>query len=137
MDNYILAYYQEIKDGTVIVSKWIRAIYEIIVKGIEKKEYFYDAKKANHAINWIEEHCFHVEGELAPSNLKLELWQKAFIACLFGICDKDGRRQFKECLLLIGRKNGKSLLSAAIMNYIFREDGGYGTRVCCVAPKLD
>ena len=137
MDNYILAYYQEIKDGTVIVSKWVRSIYEIIVKGLEDKTYQYDAKKANKAITWIEEHCFHVEGDLAPGNLKLELWQKAFIACLFGICDKDGHRQFKECLLLIGRKNGKSLLSAAIMNYIFREDGGFGTRVYCVAPKLD
>ena len=137
MDNYILAYYQEIKDGTVIVSKWVRSIYEILVNGIEKKQYFYDAKKANHAITWIEKHCFHVEGELAPNLIELQLWQKALISCMFGICDKDGRRQFKECLLLIGRKNGKSLLSSAIMNYIFREDGGYGTRVYCVAPKLD
>ena len=137
MDNYILAYYQEIKDGTVIVSKWIRTLYEKIIAGIEKKQYFYDAKKAHHAITWIEKHCFHVEGELAPGNLKLELWQKALISCLFGICDEDGRRQFRECLLLIGRKNGKSLLSAAIMNYMFREDGGFGARVYCVAPKLD
>ena len=137
MDNYILAYYQEIKDGTVIVSKWIRTVYEIIVKGIEKKQYFYDAKKANHAIAWIEKHCFHVEGELAPNNITLELWQKALISCIFGICDSEGKRQFKEVLLVIGRKNGKSLLSSAIMNYIFREDGGFGTRVYCVAPKLD
>ena len=137
MDNYILAYYQEIKDGSVIVSKWVRTIYQIIVNGIEKKQYFYDAKKANHAITWIEKHCFHVEGELAPNPIELQLWQKALISCMFGICDKDGHRQFKEVLLLIGRKNGKSLLSSAIMNYIFREDGGYGTRVYCVAPKLD
>ena len=137
VDNYILAYYQEIKDGTVIVSKWIRTVYEIIVKGIEKKQYFYDAKKANHAIAWIEKHCFHVEGELAPNNITLELWQKALISCIFGICDSEGKRQFKEVLLVIGRKNGKSLLSSAIMNYIFREDGGFGTRVYCVAPKLD
>ena len=137
MDNYIFQYYQQIKDGSVLVGKWIKTVYEMIVHGIEDGTYQYNAKKANHAINWIENHCFHVEGDLAPGNLKLELWQKAFIACLFGICDKDGRRQFKECLLLIGRKNGKSLLSAAIMNYIFREDGGFGTRVYCVAPKLD
>ena len=50
MDNYILAYYQEIKDGTTIVSKWVRAIYEIIVTGLETKRYSYDAKKANKAI---------------------------------------------------------------------------------------
>lgn len=137
MDNYILAYYQQIKDGTAAVSKWVRKIYERIVSGIEDGTYIYDAKKANKAITWIEEHCFHVEGELAPGRLKLELWQKALISCIFGICGKDGRRQFREVLLLIGRKNGKSLLSAAIINYIFREEGGFGTRVYCVAPKLD
>ena len=137
MNNYILAYYQQIKDGTAVVSRWVKKVYELIVSGIENGTYTYDAKKANKAINWIEEHCFHVEGELAPGNLKLELWQKALISCIFGICDKDGRRQFREVLLVIGRKNGKSLLSAAIMNYIFREEGGFGTRVYCVAPKLD
>ena len=137
MDNYILAYYQDIKDGTAVVGKWIKAVYEIIVTGLETKKYIYDAKKANKAITWIEEHCFHVEGPLAPSAFKLELWQKAMIACIFGICDKDGKRVFREIVLVIGRKNGKSLLSAAVMNFIFREDGGYGTRVYCVAPKLD
>ena len=137
MDNYILSYYQDIKDGTAVVGKWIKAVYEIIVTGLETKKYTYDAKKANKAITWIEEHCFHVEGPLAPSAFKLELWQKAMIACIFGICDKDGKRVFREIVLVIGRKNGKSLLSAAVMNFIFREDGGYGTRVYCVAPKLD
>ena len=137
MENYILSYYQDIKDGTAVVSTWVNKVYELIVHGIEDGTYTFDAKKANKAITWIEEHCFHVEGELAPGNLKLELWQKALISCIFGICDKEGRRQFREVLLVIGRKNGKSLLSAAIMNYIFREDGGFGTRVYCVAPKLD
>lgn len=137
MDNFILSYYQDIKDGTAVVSTWVNKVYELIVHGIEDGTYTFDAKKANKAITWIEEHCFHVEGELAPGNLKLELWQKALISCIFGICDKDGRRQFREVLLVIGRKNGKSLLSAAIMNYIFREEGGFGTRVYCVAPKLD
>ena len=137
MDNHILAYYQQIKDGTAVVSKWVNKIYELIVHGIENGTYVFDAKKANKAITWIEEHCFHVEGELAPDPLILELWQKALISCIFGVCDKKGHRQFREVLLLIGRKNGKSLLSAAIMNYIFREEGGFGTRVYCVAPKLD
>lgn len=137
MENYILSYYQDIKDGTAVVSTWVNKVYELIVHGIEDGTYTFDAKKANKAITWIEEHCFHVEGELAPGNLKLELWQKALISCIFGICDKEGRRQFREVLLVIGRKNGKSLLSAAIMNYIFREEGGFGTRVYCVAPKLD
>ena len=137
MNNYILEYYQGIKDGSITVGKWIQRLYEHIVHSIEEGVYLYDAKKANKAIDWIEEHCFHVEGAMAPNKLKLELWQKALISCIFGVCDKNGHRQFREVLLVIGRKNGKSLLGAAIMNYVFRECGGFGARVYCVAPKLD
>lgn len=137
MNNYILAYYQGIKDGTIITSKWVTALYEKIVHGIEDGTYHYNAKKADKAIKWIEKHCFHVEGVLAPKRFKLELWQKALIACIFGICDEKGYRQFREVVLVIGRKNGKSLLAAAIANYIFREEGGFGCRVYNVATKLE
>lgn len=136
MNNYILTYYQHIKDGSEIVGTWIEKIYEYIVKGLESKAFYYDSKKAHHAIDWIEEHCFHVEGDLAPGNLKLELWEKADLSCMFGIVDEDGKRQFRELFLVIGRKNGKSLLGSAIENYVLR-NGGYGTRVYNIAPKLD
>lgn len=137
MNNYILAYYQGIKDGTYVVGKWVRMLYERIVHGIEDGTYVYSAKKANAAVDWIEKYCHHTEGEKAPDRLKLELWQKAIVACMFGVLDpKDNRRQFREVLLVVGRKNGKSLFAAAVANYTFFIDGGYGTRVYCVAPKL-
>ena len=138
MKNYIYEYYQKITDGSITVGNWVHMVYEYIVKGIEKKEFVYDSKKANKAVDWIENHCFHVEGPLAPSKLKLELWEKAFISCIFGIVDKNtGLRIFREVLLVIGRKNGKSLLASGIADYVFREDGGYGARVYNIAPKLD
>ena len=137
-NNWILTYYQQISDGSVVVGQWIRLIYEYIVNGLEKKLFWFDQKKANKAISWIETHCFHTEGELAPGNFILEVWQKALISCIFGICDMDtNRRTFREVLLLIARKNGKSILGSAIANYILREDGGYGCRVFNIAPKLD
>ena len=138
MNNYILEYYQQIKEGSILVGKWIIMLYECIVHGLEEGKYTYDAKKAEKAIKWIEEHCHHTEGPLAPDKIRLELWQKAMLACMFGLLDpKDGRRQFREVLLVVGRKNGKSLFASAIANYTFFEDGGFGTRVYCVAPKLD
>ena len=136
-DNFIYEYYQKIKDGTIVVGKWIMLLMEYIVNGLEKKEFFFDKKKANRAIEWIEEHCFHTEGKLAPGYLKLELWQKAFISCLFGIVDKDGLRQFREVVLVVGRKNGKSLLASAIAKYVWMVDGGFGTKIYNIAPKLD
>jgi Phage terminase-like protein, large subunit len=135
--NHIYAYYQQIKQNSVTVGRWVRLIYEYLIAGLERKEFFFDQKKANAAIEWIENHCFHVEGILAPGNLKLELWQKAFISAIFGIVDKNGNRQFREILLVVARKNGKSLVAAAIANYMFRVDGGYGAKVYCIAPKLE
>ena len=136
-NNYIFAYYQQIKDGTVLVGRFIRALYEYLIKGLEEKSFFYDAKKANRAIEWIESHCFHTEGPMAPGALRLELWQKALIATIFGIVDASGSRQFREVLLVVSRKQGKSILASAIANYTFRVDGGFGTRVFCIAPKLE
>ena len=135
--NYIEQYYHGIMDGTYIVGKYIQLLYEYLVKGLEDGSFFYDKKKADHAVKWMEKHCFHVEGPLAPGRIKLELWQKALLASMFGIVDADGKRQFREVLLVIGRKNGKSILAAGIGNYVFRELGGYGARVYCVAPKLE
>ena len=138
MDNYIFAYYQAISDGRIVVGQWIKLIYKHIVGALERKELAYDARKAKAAIDWIEEHAHHTEGPLAPGKIKLELWQKALLSCVFGILDpKTGQRQFREVVLIVARKNGKSLFASAIANYTFFLDGGYGARIFCIAPKLD
>lgn len=136
-ENYIFAYYQGIKDGTFRVGQYITQIYAYLIEGLQTKQFFFDAKKAYMAIEWIETHCFHTEGPLAPGPLKLELWQKAFLSAVFGIVDSSGNRQFREVFLVVARKNGKSLLASAIGNYTFRIDGGFGARVYCLAPKLE
>ena len=136
-DDFILAYYQGIKNGQYTVGKWIVLIYEYLIKGLEEKQFFFDKTKADKAIDWIETHCFHTEGPLAPGPLKLEVWQKAFLSAIFGIVDKDGNRQFREIVLVVARKNGKSLLAAAIADYVFQLEGGFGARVYCIAPKLE
>ena len=135
-ESYIYAYYQAIKSGTVLVGKWVRLLYEYIVRGIEEKRFFYDANKANNAIDWIESHTFHTEGPLAPGPFILELWQKALVSIIFGIVDENGRRQFREVVLIVARKNGKSLFASAIARYIWVTEG-YGTKVFTTAPKLE
>ena len=136
-DNYIFAYYQKIKDGTITVGKWISLIYEYLVTGLEEKQFFFDQKKANAAVDWFEAHCFHTEGPLAPGPLSLELWQKALLSAIFGIVDENGIRQFREVVLVVARKNGKSILASGIANYVFRVEGGFGAKVFCIAPKLE
>ena len=106
------------------------------VNGLKNGAFYFAQDKAEDAINWIENNCYHTEGPLAPNLLKLELWQKALLSVMFGIVDDSGRRVFREVVLVVSRKNGKSLLAAAIANYVWK-CGGYGTRIFCIAPKLD
>ena len=136
VNNWILTYYQGIKDGKHIVGKWVKLLYEYLVTGLQEKRFFLDLKKANAAIEWKENHCFHTEGPLAPGPIKLEVWQKAKTSAMYGILDKDGNPQFREIFEVVARKNGKSLEAAADGNLTFR-NGGFGERVFCMAPKFD
>jgi len=136
-DNWILTYYQQICDGSVTVGKWIRTWYGMIVHGLEEKRWFFDQKKANSAINFIERYCHHHEGPLAPGLITLEVWQKAFLSVVFGVMDPEGRRQFREIVLIIGRKQGKTAIMSGIGCYHLFVDGGYGARVYVCAPKLE
>lgn len=137
MNNYIYEYYQQIKDGSVTVGKWIRLLYEMIIKGLENKSFFYSHKKAQASILFVENFCHHHEGELAPQRLKLELWQKSTLALIFGIVDENGLRVFREIFLVVARKNGKTLFAAAIAEYCTFLDGEYGGRIYFAAPKLE
>ena len=136
-DNWILTYYQQIKDGSVTVGEWIQRWYEIVVSGLQEKRWTFDQKKANAAINFIERYCHHHEGPLAPGLMTLETWQKAFLSVVFGIMDETGKRQFREIILIIGRKQGKTAIMSGIGCYHLFVDGGYGARVYVCAPKLE
>ena len=136
-ENWIHAYWQKINDGSITVGKWVHLIYDYLVNGLEEKQFYFDQKKANKAIEWIEGHCFHTKGTKATKPIELELWQKAFLSAVYGVVDEDGLRQFQEILLIVSRKAGKSVLAAAVGNYEFRENGGFGTDVYCLAPKLE
>ena len=137
MNNYIYEYYQQIKDGSVVVGVWIKKLYEMIIKGLESKSFFYSNKKAQASILFIENFCHHHEGALAPGKIKLELWQKATLSLIFGIVDEEGVRVFREIFLIVARKNGKSLFASAIAEYCAFLDGEYGGRIYFCAPKLE
>ena len=136
-DNWIYSYYQRIKNKTENVGRWIALLYDYIVKGLEDGLFFYDQRKANAAIDYLENHAFHTEGPKAPGSLILEPWQKAMISCIYGIVDEDGHRHFREVLLVVGRKNGKTILAAGMEKYDWFVTGGFGARCFNLAPKLD
>lgn len=135
--NYIEEYHEKITNGSIIVGKWIRLLYDTVTDRIESGEYIFDEKKADKAIRFIEKFCRHNKGKLAPQTIKLSLWEKAFLSLLYGIVDGSGRRQFTEVALFLGRKMGKTLIAAGITTYEAYIDGEFGSEIYFLAPKLD
>jgi len=133
--NYIYEYHAQIQSGKLVAGKWIKALYSTIVEGLESGEYALNAKWANKVIKFVESMCHHSKGR--NDLLKLELWQKAMLSVIFGIVDSDGYRIFREIFVVIGRKNGKSILASAIIAIMAFFDDEYGAEVYCLAPKLD
>lgn len=136
MDNWIFKYHEAIQKKEVIVGVWVRLVFEILTTNLLNGVWEFDEKKANKAINFIENFCHHSEGR--SDLLHLELWQKAIVSAIFGIIDKNtGYRQFREVFIVVARKNGKTLFAAAIAAYMTYIDGEYGAKVYFLAPKLD
>ena len=143
--NYIEEYYDaicRIKNGEKVegvraAGEYIHAVFRILIVGIRTGQYAFNPRRAEKAITFIEFFCHHSEGR--ADLLKLELWQKAVASAIFGVMDPEhpDNRQFREVLLIVARKNGKTLFAAAIMAYMAYIDGEYGAKLYCLAPKLD
>ena len=138
--NPIIEYNNKIQNKEIITSSKVKRVYQEIVENIINNplsEYEYNEKKANHAIEFIERYCKHSKGSMGGKPFLLELWQKALVATMFGIVDRiDGTRKYQEVVLIVGRKNGKSTLSAAIGLYLMIADGELGPEVYSVARMV-
>lgn len=133
--NYIQEYHHRIQSGEIVVGQWIRLLYEKVTAGLRDGLFFFDARKASRAIEFIETFCHHCEGR--DDLITLELWQKSTVCLMFGIVDENGLRIFREVFLVMGRKNGKSLFASACIAYMTYLDGEYGAKIYCLAPKLE
>ena len=132
-----MAYWDEIQTGGVVVGKWIRQLYDVIIRGLAEGRWFYDERLANNALNFIARFCHHYKGVLAPKRIELSLWQRAAISLIFGIVDETGKRQFDQVFWLCGRKQGKTIAAAAIATYFSYAAGEFGSEIYFLAPKLD
>ena len=129
------------KSKTLINVSWkVYRVYKEIIRYLDdpQSEWEYSAVKANHAIEFIENYCKHSKGKMGGKPFIMELWQKALVAATFGIVHKiTGLRKYREVLLMVARKNGKSTLSAAIGLYMQMADGEPGAEVYALASKKD
>lgn len=136
--NPILEYWEEIEKGNINVGDKIRRTYKKVVKDIKYHgEYFYSPKRGNHILEFAENFCRHSKGKCGGKRVKLELWEKAHLATVFGFIDIEGNRKYRESILIVGKKNGKSLLASIVGLYMLTADGEMGPEVYAVATKKD
>jgi phage terminase large subunit-like protein len=84
---------------------------------------WFDQAAARQAVDFFGDYVRHVEGDLAGQPFRLEPWQQAIVANLFGWKRRDLQsrvvRRYRELFLYLPRKNGKSLLAAGIGLLVF------------------
>ena len=99
--------------------------------------FYFDEAEADRAVEFCAKYLSHVKGEWAGKPLTLEDWERDFVRALFGWKRADGTRKYRKALLFIARKNGKTLLGAAIALYLLFADHEMGAEVYSVAADRD
>lgn len=133
MMYYIEEYNEAIKRGEIVAGYWIRKEVQNLVNDLQDDRFTYDTTQANKRIKFMQTYCLQSKHPYFGKPVSLMLWQKALIEVLYSFKMKDtGLRRFVECLLEIGRKNGKSTLLAADGNTdLFIGEGG--SEICCAS----
>lgn len=139
----ILEYYERIKSGDEVVSRKVARVYRKLAEdlngsvGADGTVYHYSHSRANHILEFAENYCRHSKGKLGGQLVVLELWEKAMLAAMFGFIDDEGRRRYREIILIVAKKNGKSLIGSIVGLYLQVGDGEPGAEVYAVATKKD
>lgn len=137
--NPVLEYWEKIQTGQITVCRKTRLWYKYLARCIDHptKEMHYDAKRGNHILEFAESFCCVSSGKGAGKPVVLELWEKAHLAAVFGFVDDAGNRICRESILIVGKKNGKSLLASVVGLYMLLADGEKGPQVYSAATKRD
>ena len=95
----------------------------------------YDADKAEYVVQFIAA-LKHTKGEWRGKPFTLLPWQEDIVRTVFGVIGKDGYRQCRTCYIYVSKKNGKTMLAAALALYMLVADGEYGAEVySCAADR--
>lgn len=136
-ETWLLTYYHAIKNGKIIVGREMMLQIEKLIKDLDNPRYIYDTEESDKRILFIETCCLQSKAPYHNKPVKLLLWQKVFIECIYSFKMADSKLdRFKNIILLVARKNGKSTLLAANAMYdLFVGEGGNDICVCSIDDK--
>lgn len=98
---------------------------------------WFDAETANGAVSFFHHLLCFIEGDRAGQPFELEDWQQAVVGCLLGWKQADGTRRYRESMLYLPRKNGKTPLCAGLALYGMFLDDEEGAQIYSAAAERE
>lgn len=130
-------YFTALLDGKINACEKMKKISEMLLEQYANPgEFHFDSDIAKKHIDFIERFCKLPTGKIGTP-LKLELFQRARLQALFGFVDDNNLRQYNECLIIEGRKNGKTTETAAVETDMLVNDGEGSPQIYNIATMLD
>lgn len=126
-------YARDVVEGRIVTGHWVRLACQRHLTDLERQGFAYEfsAEKADRACRFIER-MPHVKGRWARDKkpIQLEPWQCFILCSMFGwVHPETGLRRFRKASVYVPRKNGKSIIAAAVGIRMFAADGEAGAEV--------
>lgn len=122
----------EIVAGKKVVQSCWRHLNDLKRQGTKEFPYVFDEELAHRPIKFIEKFCKPSKGDY--DKLVLQPWQHFTIGSMYGWVHKDTKlRRFREGLIFIARKNGKTTKISGLSLYSMSKDGEPGAMVYVLA----
>ena len=130
-------YFGSIVDGRIVACEKMKRIADMLLNQYASpQEYHFDYDIAKKHTDFIEKFCKQPTGKIGTP-LQLELFQKARLQAVFGFVDDNNLRQYNECLIIEGRKNGKTTETAAVEIDLLVNDGEGSPQIYNIATQRE
>lgn len=121
--------------GVKTLTKYCRTLVPGYDPWRDANGYRFDAAAGRAAVRFFHDTLTHVKGAKARKPFALEPWEVALVANIYGWKDSDGSRRYREVLVYIPRKNGKTPLAAGMILLSLFHDGEPGAEIYGAADK--
>ena len=130
-------YFGSIVDGRITACEKMKRIADMLLNQYASpQEFHFDYEIAKKHIDFIEKFCKQPTGKIGTP-LQLQLFQKARLQAIFGFVDDNNLRQYNECLIIEGRKNGKTTETAGIEIDMLVNDGEGSPQIYNIATQRE
>lgn len=131
-------YFTAIYDGTIMSCDKMKRQAERLLNAYAKPEqYHFDPDIAENHVGFIELFCCYPSGKKMGKPFIMEPFQRARLEALYGFVDDNNIRQYNECLIIEGRKNGKTSECAAVEIDMLVNDRENSPQIYNLATKRD